>query len=75
MARRRRMRDIAKDLVTRHPDQTANELEKIAGYTNGQIRKRLNDLLHDGEVFKSGYRICSVTETTAATWRVVPQNN
>lgn len=30
---------------------------------------------HDGEVFKSGYRICSVTETTAATWRVVPQNN
>ena len=69
------MKDIARDLVARHPNQTANELEKIAGYTNGQIRKRLNDLRHEGEVYNPASRICSVTETRAFIWRLVSGRN
>lgn len=72
---RLRMRDIAKNLVARYPDHTANELEELAGYTNGQIRKRLNDLLHAGEVIKSGYRICRKSQSRSATWRVVQQDS
>ena len=59
------------DLVSRWPDRTCTELEKL---TFRRIRRVIYrwicKLRSDKLVFKSGERSCSVTGSRAPTWRV-----
>jgi len=63
-----RMYRIALDLITAHPGQTANELEKIGGYRDGQIRKRLKALLDQGLITRGASRESTVTGKMNATY-------
>ena len=65
---RRGMAEVAFALLRSHPGRTACELEELAGLRNGQIRKRLNDLLSAGRAKQGVARRCAVTGKTAREW-------
>jgi len=65
---------LALDLITATPGCTAAELERAAGYCDGQVRKRLSDLRHAGQARVGDPRQCQVTGRRAQTWYpAVPQ--
>ena len=59
--------------VERAPGSTAKELENWFNRTDGEIRKRLNDLRLAGEIHKGEKRRCGVTDRTAYTWLPGPE--
>jgi hypothetical protein len=65
-----RMMALALELVRTFPGKTSNELEALSGFTDGKIRKRLNDLYHDGKLRKGPVRPSTVTGRPNATWYV-----
>jgi len=54
--------------ITAHPGRTARELDFISGTTDGQIRKRLNDLRRMGKAYIGDKRRCTVSKKLAQTW-------
>jgi len=68
---RRRMMELTLQLLQSTPNLTANELEARHGYSDGQLRKRLNDLRKEGLVEKGPSRKSRITGKTNATWRPV----
>jgi hypothetical protein len=65
------MVEVALELVKRNPGKSANELEYIGGFRDGQLRKRLNDLLKLGCVKKAEVHDSSVTGKPNQTWEYV----
>lgn len=65
---RARMVAIAYDAVKNNPGLTAAELERKCGYTDGAIRKRLNDLRSKSMARTGAARTCSITGRSAQTW-------
>lgn len=68
---RQRMMGIALEGLIKHPDLTAKELEAKLGYSDGQIRKRLNDLRTAGLAINPTTKQCSISKKAAQTWRAV----
>lgn len=66
-----RMAEIAYAILKANPGKTANELEQIAGYRDGQLRKRLSGLLKEGRATKGESRVSAVTGKRNATWNPV----
>ena len=62
---------LALELVQENPRRTAAELDKIAGYGNGTIRKRLSDLRAKGLARVVGKRKCRITGMNAQVWEAV----
>jgi hypothetical protein len=63
-----RWQQVALDLIRRRPGMTARELESAGGYENGQIRKRLLEVMRGGLIHKGTARTCRVSGRQAATW-------
>ena len=63
-----RWQRVALDLIRRRPGMTARELENAGGYENGQIRKRLAEVMRGGLIRKGTARTCRVSGRQAATW-------
>lgn len=65
---------LALDVLKRFPGRTAKELEREAGGEDGSIRKRLNDLRHDGRaVAVIVPPKCSITGRSAQRWYLSDQ--
>lgn len=58
-------------LLKAHQGSTANELEAIGGFKDGQIRKRLHDLFQLDEVAQGPVRPSRVTGKPNITWYTV----
>ena len=66
---RRTQAEIVLDAVRRYPGRTAHELVKhIETLDNVQITRRLNDLVHQGDVKRGSVRGCGVTHRRAVSW-------
>ena len=63
-----RWQQVALDLIRRRPGMTARELESAGGHENGQIRKRLLEVMRGGLIHKGTARTCRVSGRQAATW-------
>ncbi len=59
---------FAYDQLRANPGSTASELDHGTGYTDGTVRKRLNDLHKVGLAFRSGKRRCGITGRMAYLW-------
>jgi hypothetical protein len=75
---RARHASLVLELVARHPGLTAIELwHRATGSERDQlvepqeVRRRLTDLLHAGEVRQGSQRRCSVKGSTMVTWEPV----
>lgn len=72
------MMETALKYVRRLPNSTAKELDwEFAhdtgkNYTDGPIRKRLNDLKKNGKVEQGEKRKCKITGKKSITWRPKP---
>jgi len=55
-------------LLKANPGKTANELEELGGFKDGQIRKRLNDLLRQELASQGPARVSEVTGKPNLTW-------
>lgn len=62
------MMQRAMTLVDNNPGRTAKELERIGGYTDGQIRKRLSDLRRNDVAHTGEKRRCQITKKVVQTW-------
>lgn len=69
---RQRMMRVAADGLLLWPGLTAKELEAKLGYSDGAIRKRLNDLRLKGEAHTGPARKCTLTGKLAMTWHPGP---
>jgi hypothetical protein len=65
---RQRMMAVTLDGLRLHPGLTAKELEERLGFSDGAVRKRLNDLRHAGHATNGLDRVCSLTGKKAQTW-------
>ena len=65
---RQKMACIALKLVIDNPGLTSNELEKLSGFTDGKIRKRLPELERDGLVKRGESRRSTVSNKVCCTW-------
>ena len=63
-----RMSQIALNLVRSNPGKTANELEKIGNFKEGQIRKRLSGLRAQGLIRFGPQRKSTITGKRSTTW-------
>lgn len=70
---RSRMASITLAGLRENPGLTSKELEKLLGFEDGAIRKRLNDLRHLKLADNGPERRCSITGKTAQTW--VPRDS
>lgn len=64
-----RMR-LAYSVLKANQGRTSNELDRAAGFADGTIRKRLNDLRKFGFAKASGYRKCNVSGKRCQLWWV-----
>lgn len=68
---RARMMEVAENALRSSPGLTSKELERQHGYTDGELRKRLNDLRTAGRARVGETRKCSITGRSAQTWHPV----